>query len=185
MLILKPLTPAPCHQALPFSTIFFVTVLLPNPPSQDNCIFWNNRSLMQRPLVGAALVAALSIAGKPCTRHETLPGKTSPPPSGRGAGGEGNTKKPQRQKNRPTRLPTCTDTKRQQKNGAKSPTKTPTPDTKWCKIDPNGAKIKKVPFLPPPAGRGAGVRGYPSLPSRQESCSFPNAIALVILRVHS
>ncbi len=46
--------------------------------------------------------------------------------------------------------------KRQQENGPQSTTKSPTPDTKRLKTDPNGSKIKKVPFHPSPSGRGAG-----------------------------
>ena len=49
--------------------------------------------------------------------------------------------------------------KRQQKNGPKSPTKTPSPDTKRGKTDPNGAKIKKSTISPPlPQGEGPAVR---------------------------
>ena len=58
--------------------------------------------------------------------------------------------------------------KRHQKNGPQSPTKTPTPDTKRPKTDPDGAKIKKVPFLPSPSGRGAGGEGNPIVPANYQ-----------------
>ena len=59
--------------------------------------------------------------------------------------------------------------KRQQENGPQSTTKSPTPDTKRLKTDPNGSKIKKVPFHPSPSGRGAGGEVV-SLPWAEEVC---------------
>ncbi len=74
-------------------------------------------------------------------------------------------KTPQKRKNDPLVFLPEQIQKRQQRNGAKSPTKTPTADTKWCKMDPNGAKIKEAPFLPSPTGRRAGGEGNPPIPS--------------------
>ena len=104
--------------------------------------------------VEAALVAALDMAGKPRRKHIT------PLPLGEGPGVTGSTMSPLSLRARATKngakarnsgplvsLPVQIQ-KRQQKNGPKSPTKTPTPDTKRRKMDPNGAEIKKSTINP-------------------------------------